>query len=85
MFIVSNEKLMIIIQSAIILSAVSNLANGFDQCDVRGKFTNAKGKVIFLYRYNFIEGIIDDTILLYYPLSNISTKTLFYQITPIKF
>ena len=47
MFIVSNEKLMIIIQSAIVLSAVGNLANAFDQCDVRGKFTNAKGKVNF--------------------------------------
>ena len=46
MSIISNEKSLMIVQSTIILSTVFQLALAFDQCDIRGKFTNAKGKFI---------------------------------------
>ena len=53
MLIVSNDKSLTIIQSAILFSILIHLSLAFDQCDVRGKFTNAKGKFIYLQRYTF--------------------------------
>ena len=46
MLLVPNETPWMIIRIAIILSTVNHLASAFDQCDVRGRFVSAKGKLI---------------------------------------
>ena len=46
MLLVHNETPWMIIRIAIILSTVNHLASAFDQCDVRGRFVSAKGKLI---------------------------------------
>ena len=64
MFIKANKKPLMIIQFAVIFSSMIHLVKAFDQCDVRGRFTNEKGKYIWLQRYNFYIMNIVDIILL---------------------